>query len=148
MSKINPLQRHASAFGLAAHQYRQFHATVPDGTTVDELKSPDFWALVKNDLSQYCEIRCVSTDGSFYALVLITYVDAISAIPRVLFAFKEEPISPTAHAQQQQRFYAERRGNLGWCVIDRETNKPLRERLANQSDAIREIEELARAHSK
>lgn len=49
-------------------------ATVEQGTTVEDLKRPEFWSHVAPKLRPYDEIRVSVDDGTFYARLLVLSV--------------------------------------------------------------------------
>lgn len=55
----------------ASHYRTRYAAVVDDGTSVDDLKRPEFWCHVANKLRQTDVIEVLPEDGSFFAELLV-----------------------------------------------------------------------------
>ena len=141
--KIEPLR--LQNLGFAQHSFQSFNAEVPVGTTKEDLENPHFWDHCKHKLRLHDEIRAIAEDSSFMALVLVTFNDGMNVLTKVIWGCDLEPADPEMLSKEQDRYYIKMRGKLAWCVVDRETDRNIREGIKSKSDAMRELEDHLRA---
>lgn len=141
--KTEPLR--LTEFGLAAHKYQLHNAVVPEGTTNETLQDPLFWANVRHKVRGHDEIRVVAEDGSFTALLLVSYADQFQVIAKIVWRVDLEATNPAELSTAQSRYIVKVCGSLGWCLVDTETDTKLKTKLPSQSIAHRELEEHLRA---
>jgi hypothetical protein len=133
-------------FGMSTHRHREFDADVPMGTTVEDLTKPALWVNVGRDLSIGDEIRVVAEDHSFYAKLLVSHAVGSQVLMKVIslteFGKSSEQISKI-----ESPFFVELRGRKRWCLVERSTGSIIKEQIASESLAHRDLEDHMRALS-
>lgn len=76
-----PRQIVDSRFRLAEHQRQAYRATLEKGTTVEDLRDPDFWRLLSARVRPGDTIEATWEDGSGFAML---YVRAIPGAGRLV----------------------------------------------------------------
>ena len=56
---------------LVEHYRAHYGASVPEGTTAEDLQRPEFWAHVARNLRPYDIIDVLPEDGSYFAEVIV-----------------------------------------------------------------------------
>lgn len=140
---VIPINR--EMFGEMRHTTTDFNAVVRAGTTERDLEDPKFWVNVAAKMKTHDMIRVVAEDSSFMGMFLVHSKDAFGVVIRKIYMVALEPPPHLEAAAAQKRYEVKHRGHLKWCVFDNEAKKNVKEGLANQSDAMRELEELVRA---
>lgn len=126
-----------SRFALDEYQNSNYTVTVETGTTLDDVLKPEFLANVAPKLRPYDHIRVRVDSGEWYAELLVITCGRVWAkmIPifTVDLSCKEiEQIESNALDQ----FYVKHRGpHLGWSVIRRKDNEPIKEQCASKQEA-------------
>lgn len=140
-SKLEPLR--LTHFGLAQHQFQVHNAEVNSSVSAEMLEDPLFWSHVKHKIRLFDEIRVVAEDGSFMAKVLVTLAQGGRIRTKVIYHVELETQSQVV--VENPDYYIKMRGRLGWCVVERATDRNIREGIRSQSEAQRELEEHLRA---
>lgn len=80
----------------AEHARSVYFASIPPGTSFDDLLVPSYWAHCVGRLKVNTLIEAVADDGSFDALLRVTERDVGFARVRVLYVVKDERQAVTA----------------------------------------------------
>lgn len=143
--KLEPLIR--TRFGLAEHNFRRFNAIVPADTMKEDLENPRFWENVQSLVNTFDEIRAVSEDGSFYAVLFVAAKAGNQIYPRVVFGTDVGEVDTTELTARQSRYTIKLKGPLKWCIVDTQTGENVQQGIPRQSDALRQLEEHLQALS-
>jgi len=138
--KLNPVRN--ADFQLADHRFRRFDCTVPAGTTKKDLENPSLWESVAGQLRQGDEVRAISDDFSFVAYLLVTFSQGTDARLKVVNGADLDEVEAT---EVQGKYFIKMRGPKKWCVMNRETGEAIKENIAKQSEAQRELEDYVTA---
>lgn len=140
---IAPLVR--TRFALAEHAFRRFNATVPVGTTKEDLENPRFWSFCQEHVRVHDEIRAVAEDSSFFVVLLVAAKAGNLIYPRVVYGTDLGDTDLSAATAAQARYAVKQRGVLGWCLVDVEEDRNIKTGIGKKSDAERELEEYLQA---
>ena len=141
---VTPLGR--DFFGTAKTRMQSFHATVPAGTSKETLEDPKFWSFVASSIQfgAICEI--MDEAAAMYAKVIFIRSDGINTVvPRVLYMI---PLAPITTPEAAARYVTGQRADKGWCVIEVETDRIVKDRLPNKATAEKELADLLRAQAR
>lgn len=143
-SEIAPLNR--ADFGTAKELYQSFGAVVPSNITQSVLEDPRFWSFVSDRIKFGAECRVYDGAGTLYGLVYFAKADGFNVNPQVIYL--KSDLKPSARHSESEKYITENRGNLGWCVVERETNTVVKERMPTKAAAEKELLDLKRALSR
>lgn len=105
---------------LAEFVATDYRAVLEQGTTLDEIKEPKFWAHCAVKLRQYDEIRCIEESGAFRAHLLVTACDRNWAMVEVLDykqLREQTPVEATPKAPTLEEYRVAWRGpHHKWCA--------------------------------
>jgi hypothetical protein len=128
-----------ACYGLAEHTFRRHSVIPPANYTTADLESPITWAHLRTKFKMHDEIRAIAEDGSWIANLLVVAAD--NGVVRVKELFRL-PIDLGAVAKaEQHRYVVQQRGSQGWCVVDTEENRVIRQGCKAKSDAEKQLED-------
>ena len=140
---IDPLR--ATNFGLALHKYRQFNAIVP-GTFKDaDLENPKFWGNVANQMDITCEVRCVADDMSFVAYGICTFVQGSTVKIKIYQRHELDAVDHDAMNDVASDYVVKLRGPKRWSIVKTSTGEVIKEDIATQLEAMRDLEDFKKA---
>lgn len=154
MSKHNPknvtnLSVSRASFGLQAHCYNTWSATVPGDLTKEHLEDPQFWALVSRDLRVDDEIRIVADDYSFIARGIVVHREGSFIKLHIFQMNRLQAVMNDVDFGIPKGWSVKMRGPKKWCVgrelPDNGGIEWLKEMIPDQATALRELQELLRA---
>ena len=132
-------------FGAAEHVFTTHAATVPGNITEAELLSPHFWTLVAFKLSAGHEIRVLADDCAFRASLLVTYAYGTEVRVVLLDWVDVEDIDYDALSANIGGYEIKLLGTRKWCIRKVETGELIRENMATQAEAAKELESYQKA---
>ena len=114
--------------------------TVEQGTTRDDLKRPEFWALVSKDFRPYDRIDVQCDDGTFFAEYVVRTADRTWAKVQELafhsLGTKDVSLTEAEALEQRKRYEAKYRGpHLRYCVERKDGDKVTRIKDGCQDEA-------------
>lgn len=133
-------------FGMSTHRHREFDADVPVGTSVDDLENPALWVNVARQLSIGDEVRVVADDHSFYAKLLVSNAIGSQVLMKIVSLTQFEESSEQVRTNEAP-FFVALRGRKRYCLVERSTGNIIKEQIASESLAYRELEDHMRALS-
>lgn len=118
-------------------RFNTWEAIPPAGTKVEHLKRPDFWANVARKLKPGSVVIVWPADGQYYAEMLVW--DAGQNWARLDFkpGFPMQRPSFDAVAGEVDKFDVRYHPSKGWQVVERDTNRVLKEHMPNAEEARR-----------
>jgi len=128
--------------GLQTHRYRMFSAAIAkldDPET--NLTNPEVWTFVAKQLNVTDEIRVIDGNTSWMARLLVTYKFGTQVRLKLLEFHSLDDVGEE-NASEAQPFFPKLRGQYKWCIMDRATNKPVKENIPTQAEAYKEITKL------
>jgi len=141
IKNIEPLR--SAFFGLSAHQYQQFNATVPGILRPADLESPALWVNVASKLQVHDEIRAIADDSSFYAQLLVTFVNGTDVRVKVVFGVEFEGMQE--EVEDNAPYFCKQRGPLKWCIVKRSTGENVKKMMPTRLFAEKELSDYVRA---
>lgn len=135
--KPKPKQLHPNRFELAAGRRNVWQATAEAGVSIDDLKRPDYWAHISNQVRLNDKFEVVTDDGGCYAEFLVRdcgsgYVK-VSALPNtIVFSESIEPGAAIPESDYEVRWSGP---HTLFRVLRKSDGKMLQERIANKTDA-------------
>jgi len=139
---VTPLRR--TDFGLSQHRIRQFDATVPGQYTIEDLQDPALWSSVAGQLEMGAEVRCLADDMSFVAHGVCTFAAGAVASIKIYSFYPLDKVDPKLVAVSKE-YDIKLRGPKKWCIVHMPTGDVVKEGIANQGVALRELEDYERA---
>lgn len=140
--KVDPLR--PASFGLIEHAVRRFNAVVP-GNLADNLEDPNLWVNVANKMEMGCEVRCVADDMSFVANGICTFVQG-STVKIKIYEFHElDAVDQVAMADEAADFEIKLRGPRKWSIVKKSDGSIVKEDMATQLIAMKELEDYQTA---
>lgn len=141
--KVGPLR--PSCFGLIEHAVRRFNAAVPGGLSVDDLENPDLWVNVANKVEMGSEIRCMAEDMSFVAYGICTFAQGSTIKVKILEMHELDAVDNDALADAASDYEVKLRGRKKWCLIKKSDSSVIKEGIATQLQAMKELEDYQKA---
>lgn len=130
-------------FGLAQHEYQQFHATIhPHRNTEELLTEPSYWAHVAGKMQMGCEIRCLAEDFSWRATLVCTFAQG------TVVRLKLIDFTPLDHVEvdvQNDDYEVKLRGMRKWSIVKKDTGEVVQEDIATKAEAIKALQDFIRA---
>lgn len=137
---------------LAESARNHWVVTVEQGTSRDELKRPEFWALVSKTFRPYDRIEVRSDDGSYFAEYLVLSADRAWAKVHELryepLGTQDVSLTQSAEAQLRSKYAVAYRGpHLLHCVERTDGTKVerLTEKLQTKVEAMTWLENHLKA---
>lgn len=116
--------------------------TVEQGTTREDLKRPEFWALVSKNFRPYDRIEVRADDGTFFAEYVVLSADrAWTKVHEYRFEMlgtQDVSLTEAHQVDIRQRYAIKFNGpHLKWCVERKDGVKVerLKEKCADQAEA-------------
>lgn len=134
-----------SEFGLMSHKVTQFSANVPGHLTKAELEDPDLWVNVANKMIMGSEVRCLADDMSFVAYGVCTFSQGSTAKVKIISLHKLDVVDSNEQAGQMGDYMIKMRGPKKWCLIQVSTGDVIKEGIATQTFAMKEMEDYIQA---
>ena len=142
--KVDPLKPTADVFGLIEHAVRRFNAVVP-GNYADNLEDPHLWVHVAPKMEMGCEVRCVADDYSFLAYGICTFHQG-STVKIKIYEFHElDAVDQEEMADEAADFEVKLRGPRKWSIVKKSDGSIVKEDMATQLEAMRELDEYKKA---
>lgn len=140
MDQLTPKRIHD-----AEHARRQWTAVVPEGTTIEDIKEPSYWAHVSNRVKQMDRIEIFCEDAAWWAEVLV--VESLRAAAKVavlnhLVLSKEEISVIEADPEYEVAYKGPVKKH---CIIRLSDKVIVKEGIALKDDAIRELKGYLKA---
>lgn len=144
-TKIQPINR--QQYGLAAHRYNMWDAEVPASLGKDDLANEMLWVNMAPNIRTGDEIRVRADDGSFVAQLYVSFKYGNKVTTQVLWMTKVKQAEGVENLDTDRigDFTIKQRGQQGWCLMQVSTGDVIKSNLGNKSDALRELEQHARA---
>ena len=132
-------------FGLAVHRIQQFTATVPGGSTNEDLSKSDLWVNIGPQCRMNDMIWVDADDLSFTALLKVTFVAGNRITVRIIFRAALDVVDPDNEEAENAPYFLKMLGAKKWCIIDRATAKPVIEGIPTKLDGMKQLEDYLRA---
>ncbi len=144
-TKLQPINR--ACFGAAAHRYNTWDAEVNEKLTKADLTNETLWINMAPSLRAGDEIRVRAMDGSFVALLYVSFKYGNQVTTQLLWLAKVDTSKSTAPSNTDQLgdYTVKQRGQQGWCLIQVSTDDVIATNLGNKSDALKALEQHVRA---
>lgn len=137
-----PDQLDPQYFGQAEHRRAIYMATVPKGTTKEQLQQPGYWAHVAAKIRPWSRIDVQAEDGSFFAELLVLATDRTWARVRCLsfHNLTDTEMSQSDAAKIMGDYEIKWRGPKKWSVVRRNDSSVINENMHNEADARKWLE--------
>ena len=141
-------------FGLAKHRFNYHDANYPRKLTPQQLTDSALWtAVAQNHLRPGDEVRVIAEDNSFYARLLVLAKSANIARMFVLEYIEMDTVVRINNdvmdgATDSDPFHIKLRGPRKWCIVNRQTQQVIKEDIATQHEALRDLAEYRQALGK
>lgn len=142
-NKVDPVRR--GDFGLSTHRSQRFDATVPGTLTKADLENGDLWSLVSPQIGEGAEIRVLADDFSFVATLLVTFVKGTDVRTKIVQHVKLEDVDQEALHNQAGDYEVKLCGTKKWCIRKRDDGTIVKQDMATQVEALKELEDYERA---
>lgn len=127
-------------FGLVEHKIRRFNALVP-AKYANELDNPDLWVHCANKMEMGCEVRCLADDMSFVAYGICTFVQGTIVNLNITSFHELDIVDPDEVGDEASDFRIKNRGPRKWSIIKISTGEVIKEDMATQMEALRELDD-------
>ena len=130
-------------FGLAQHEYQQFHATVHSHRKTEELLTePSYWAHVAGKMQMGSEIRVLATDLSWRAVLICTFSQG-TVVRLKLIDFTQ--LDDVEVDVQNDDYEVRLRGMRKWSIVKKDTAEIVQEDIPTKAEAIKALQDFIRA---
>lgn len=127
---------------LAESARNHWVVTVEQGTTVEDLRRPEFWSLVSKTFRPYDRIEVRSDDGTYFAEYIVLSADRawakVHELRVEMLGTQDVSLTAAQMSEQLRRYKVEWRGpHLKFCVErkDGEKVERLMEKFDDKADA-------------
>ncbi len=129
-------QLNPTRFTYAEHDYNKWSVNAEQGTTREDLKSPDYWSHVASKLRAGAEIRVLAEDGSFVAYFLVIAADRTWArVHELSYVDLRKEAAPVNLEALVGDYEVKLRGPKRWSVLRKSDRAVLQEGLYTEGDA-------------
>lgn len=143
LKSVAPLR--VGDFGLMAHAYQQFSATVPCKLPPEVLEDPKFWGHVAGKITVGSEVRVLSDDCAFRAVLLCKYAHGTDVRMQVV-DYKDLDVVDYDNIDQQVKSHiVKQRGIKKWCIVKVSSGEVVKDMIPTQAEAHKELNEYLRA---
>lgn len=135
-----------TAFKQAEYVRNVFAVTPENGTPYEALLEPSYWSHVAAQLRPQDKIEVIAEDQSYYALLLVTSANKLSAkVAPIQYndlqnAIEDEAPQAVAHAIKYAGVKAK------WRVYRVSDNQPLRDGFSSKDDAQTWLNQYEKTH--
>ena len=128
-------------FGLLQHKVRQFAATFPAGSTVEDIESSESWENVATGLGLEAgsDIRVMIEDFSAIHYGIVTYAKGTTVKIKVITSHQLDEV---VASDDEGEYFPKMCGPKKWCVIKRSDASVVKELIPTKADALTAIDEL------
>lgn len=141
--KIDALR--TGEFGLMSHKVSQFNANVSGALSKADLENPDLWVNVANKMVMGSEVRCLADDMSFVAQGICTFAQGSTAKIKIISMHKLDVVESDVKVGEMGDYMIKMRGPKKWCLIQKTTGDIIKEGIATQTFAMKEMEDYIKA---
>lgn len=135
-------------FGLFEHKVQYFNAIVPGTFEKKDLENPAFWVHVAPKIREIgAEIRCIADDMSFVAYLIVTFVQGSVVRVKLTHACELEKVDYEALTGHTSEYGIKLKGPRRWCIVKLATDEIIKENIATQTLALRELEQFQKANA-
>ena len=123
---------------LAEYASNRWRVVLEQGTTIDEIKEPKFWAHVASKLRQFDDITAIEESGAFRADLMVTACQRTWATVVVLGLHKlhEGEVVAAAQPQPEAEFSVGFAGpHHKWRVVRKSDNEVLHKGAQTEAEA-------------
>jgi hypothetical protein len=132
-------------FSLFEHSTRKFNATVPGGSSEEDLENPDLWVNCAQKMEMGDEVRCLADDMSFVAYGICTFVQGSVAKIKIIAGYELDAVDYEAVADEASNFECKQRGPKKWCIINKKNGDIVKEMIPTQLQAMKELADYQKA---
>lgn len=134
-----------SEFGLVSHKVTQFSADVPGGLSKTDLENPDLWVNVANKIIMGSEVRCLADDMSFVAYGICTFAQGSTVKIKIITMHKLDAVDYDEMSGEAGDYELKLRGPKKWCIVQKSTGDVIKEDMATQLIAMKELKDYEQA---
>ena len=124
----------------------ELEAIVPATTKDSDILHPDMWVNCYGKMQPYCKIHVLWADGSRYAEIMCTHLNARGS--RFVFLRGHELEKVVRGVNFGPDYDVEQRGVQKWCIIDKKTGDVVKDMIETQQVALREVDDLKKARAR
>lgn len=125
-------------FSLNEHANQDWTLTVEEGTNLEDVLAPAYFANVSSHLRPYDHIRVRVDTGEWYAELLVVSCGRVWAKTIALYSVDlVNKAQEEAEAESFDEYFVQYRGpHLRFCVIRKSDKEPVKERLETKAEAL------------
>jgi hypothetical protein len=121
-------------------------ATVPSGTTMEQITDPDFWGnYTRTSINVRDIIEVMPDDGAWFAELLVRDKGNVQARVAVLRHIQLDAVEEPKATADEDQLVVRHVPPLDWCVIRTRDNARLAEGLKMKADAMKRLAELQKS---
>ena len=129
-----------SRMKLAEYSRSVFSVSIEHNTTKEDMLQPKFWAHVAANMRVNDRIEAFAEDGSFYAELLVVAKDRTWAKVHLMSFHDLTKIAMDISDDILDQYKIDFKGPKGWCVIRRDDNAILNDKMHSEGDAKKWLE--------
>jgi hypothetical protein len=135
-----------SAFQLQQFAYRQHSAVIPVGVSIESVLDPKnaYFSLVGRNIQYGDEIRALAEDGSYVAVLFVTFADGSNIHTHVVSHTELTPVSEEVVTDYKIILA----GPKKYCIRRESDGQIVKEGIANKLAAERELADYVKALSR
>lgn len=145
LAKLPPLRPGHCDFGAYQHKVNQFSVIVPGHLKKADLENHELWVNQARMMSMGCEVRALADDMSFVAYCICTYAQGSTAKLKVISFDKLDVVDRDMVGDAADDYTVEMRGSKKWCIIQKSTGAVIKDGIAKQLEAMRDLEDYQKA---
>lgn len=121
----------------------QWMVKAPEGATIEDVINPIFWTHCTNRINALDEVRVISFDGSWYAIVLVVFADGADVRCRLLSLHELDEVTESTVAEELFKISWGGPSQL-FRVIRKADNLVVQSGFLTRKEAIRWVNERPR----
>jgi len=141
--KVDPLR--PADVGLFEHRVTRLDASVSGKLSTEELEDPALWVNIAGKMTMGTEVRCLADDMSFVAYGVCTFSQGSTVKIKIYAMHKLDQVDADKMGDITSDYEIKLRGPKKWCVMKKSDGTVIKEGIATQLEAMREMEDYKKA---
>lgn len=135
-------------FKEAQFVFKTFSARPEEGTVVEDILAPAYWANIAEQLQPGSRIEVMPLDGAFFAELIVVSANRTAAVvvPLRVVQLTSSVDGADVDGGEDPEYFVKFRGPRKFCVIRNADGQPVIEDIDTKEQAYRELSDYVKAH--
>jgi hypothetical protein len=133
-------------FKEAQFVFKTFSARPEEGTVVEDILAPAYWANIAEQLQPGSRIEVMPLDGAFFAELIVVSSNRTAAVVVPLRVVDLTLKVGATESGDDPEYSVKFRGPRKFCVIRNADGQPVIEDIDTKEQAYRELSDYVKAH--